>query len=58
VALHRPVNLVTSGTLWSPTLQNNAGDLEMVTAWPSLRFLIRDGKNGGFKFAEPDAPSS
>jgi hypothetical protein len=30
----------------------------MVTAWASLRFLIRDQENGGFKFAEPDAPSS
>jgi hypothetical protein len=56
--MHRPVNLVAFGTLWSPTPQNNAGDLEMVTAWASLRFLIRDQENGGFKFAESDAPSS
>jgi L-Lysine epsilon oxidase N-terminal/L-lysine epsilon oxidase C-terminal domain len=39
-----------SAGLWSPTSQNNAGDLAMVTAWAQLRFFIRDG-SGGFTFA-------
>jgi hypothetical protein len=53
---HRPYYV--NGALWSPTAQNNAGDLAMVTAWASLRFIIRDTKNGGFKFANQDAPTA
>jgi hypothetical protein len=58
--VHRPYYVSTATTapeLWSPTAQNNAGDLAMVTAWANLRFLLRDEKNGGFKFANPDAPT-
>jgi hypothetical protein len=58
--VHRPFYINPSnvqGGLWSPTAQNNAGDLAMVTAWASLRFIIRDG-SGGFAVAEPDVPSS
>jgi hypothetical protein len=54
--VHRPYYV--NGALWSPTAQNNAGDLAMVTAWASLRFIIRDTKNGGFKFANQDAPTA
>jgi hypothetical protein len=59
--VHRPYYVSTAATgtqLWSPTAQNNAGDLAMVTAWASLRFLVRDETNGGFKFANQDAPTA
>jgi hypothetical protein len=37
---HRPVQV--NNQPWSPTAQNNAGDLAMVTAWPSLSFVARN----------------
>jgi len=37
--VHRP-NWVGGGP-WSPTAQNNAGDLQMVTAWSGLGFVIQ-----------------
>jgi hypothetical protein len=43
---HRPVWV--AGRLWSPTAQNNAGDLQMVTAWSQLNFLK--------KTPDPDNP--
>jgi L-lysine epsilon oxidase-like protein len=36
---HRPVWV--NGAQWSPTPQNNAGDLQMVTAWSTLGFVVK-----------------
>jgi hypothetical protein len=36
---HRP--MWVNGAPWSPTAQNNAGDLEMVTAWAKLGFITK-----------------
>jgi hypothetical protein len=47
---HRPV--FVNGVPWSPTAQNNAGDLQMVTAWASLRFLKKTD-DGGIAPADP-----
>jgi L-lysine epsilon oxidase C-terminal domain len=46
---HRP-NWV-NGVPWSPTAQNNAGDLQMVTAWATLGF-IRNTPDQGFVVTE------
>jgi hypothetical protein len=35
--VHRPVWV--NGSMWSPTPQNNAGDLQMVTVWSELGFI-------------------
>jgi hypothetical protein len=51
--VHRP--FMFNGP-WSPTAQNNAGDLAMVTAWASLRFIVK--VNGGYDFAPSDQPTS
>jgi hypothetical protein len=45
---HRP-NWV-GGVPWSPTAQNNAGDLQMVTAWATLGFIINT--DNGFVVTE------
>jgi hypothetical protein len=37
---HRPMTVSTG--LWSPTPQNHAGDLQMVTAWPDLGFVLKN----------------
>ncbi|MEJ0074493.1 MAG: LodA/GoxA family CTQ-dependent oxidase [Alphaproteobacteria bacterium] len=37
--VHRPVNVLNNGP-WSPTPQNNAGDLQMVTMWSKLGFVV------------------
>jgi hypothetical protein len=37
--VHRP--MWVNGRPWSPTAQNNAGDLQMVTAWSGLGFVIQ-----------------
>ncbi len=37
---HRP--WMVNGTLWSPTTQTNAGNLQMVTAWANLSFVTRN----------------
>lgn len=42
---HRPVYV--GGGPWSPTAQNNAGDLQMVTAWASLPFLKKSTDEDG-----------
>ena len=52
--IHRP--FFFNNHPWSPTAQNNAGDLEMVTAWASLRFIVRT--DGGYDFAPSDKPTS
>jgi len=54
VAAHRPVYVTEyvdqqpsySGP-WSPTATNNAGDLQMVTAWASLKFLKKTTDDQG-----------
>jgi len=51
--VHRPVILsFNNGSSWSPTAQNNAGDLAMVTAWASLHFIVK--VDGGYDFAPSD----
>jgi hypothetical protein len=52
--VHRP--FIFNGQPWSPTAQNNAGDLGMVTAWASLRFIVKT--DGGYDFASSDKPTS
>jgi hypothetical protein len=52
--IHRP--FIVNGQPWSPTAQNNAGDLAMVTAWASLRFVVKT--DGGYDFAPSDQPAS
>jgi hypothetical protein len=42
---HRPVFVANYGP-WSPTPQNNAGDLEMVTVWAQLGFITKNQKGG------------
>jgi hypothetical protein len=37
--VHRP--FWVGGGPWSPTAQNNAGDLQMVTAWSGLGFVVQ-----------------
>jgi hypothetical protein len=60
--VHRPVFFGTPtqpALPWSPTAQNNAGDLAMVTAWASLRFIVlTTDKNGNvfFDFEPSDQP--
>ena len=40
--VHRPVFVLGyQFRAWSPTAQNNAGDLQMVTAWSTLGFITR-----------------
>jgi L-lysine epsilon oxidase C-terminal domain len=52
--VHRPV--FVNGQPWSSTAQNNAGDLQMVTAWARLPFLkITDQ---GLGPADSNAPTS
>src|SRR5205085_12624132 len=41
---HRPVWV--NGGPWSPTAQNNAGDLQMVTAWANLGFVTKTSDGG------------
>jgi len=41
---HRPV--FVNGGSWSPTAQNNAGDLAMVTAWAQLGFITKTSDGG------------
>jgi L-Lysine epsilon oxidase N-terminal/L-lysine epsilon oxidase C-terminal domain len=47
---HRPMEVTTylngqySGGQWSPTAQNHTGDLQMVTAWAQLGFVLRNPK--------------
>ena len=41
---HRPVWV--NGAPWSPTAQNNAGDLQMVTAWANLGFITKTSDGG------------
>jgi hypothetical protein len=41
---HRPMNVTTyqaGGGQWSPTSQNHTGDLQMVTEWSQLGFVLR-----------------
>jgi hypothetical protein len=52
---HRPI--FVNGEAWSPTAQNNAGDLQMVTAWSKLRFLKKT-KSGGIDFADLAPPTA
>jgi hypothetical protein len=54
--VHRP--FIFNGLPWSPTAQNNAGDLAMTTAWASLRFIVKS--DGGYDFAPspPDQPKA
>ncbi len=52
--IHRP--FIVNGQSWSPTAQNNAGDLAMVTAWASLRFIVK--VDGGYDFEPSDQPAS
>jgi hypothetical protein len=52
--VHRPVFF--NARPWSSTSVSNVGDLAMVTAWASLRFIIQ-GDNG-YQFAPSDAPPS
>jgi hypothetical protein len=56
--IHRPFYFHTPSSqgLWSPTAQNYAGDLAMVTAWASLRFFVQ--VDGGYDFAPTDKPTS
>ena len=57
--IHRPFyfHLASgAGGSWSPTAQNYAGDLAMVTAWASLRFFVK--VDGGYDFAPSDKPTS
>jgi hypothetical protein len=58
--VHRPFYFHTPSSqgLWSPTGQNYAGDLAMVTAWASLRFFLRIDDNFSFDFAPSDKPTS
>jgi hypothetical protein len=51
--VHRPFAF---GGPWSPTAQNNAGDLAMVTAWASLRFIVK--VDGQYVFAPPAKPTA
>ena len=51
---HRPV--FVNGAQWSPTAQNNAGDLQMVTAWAKLRFLKKTAD--GIDFADAEAAAT
>jgi hypothetical protein len=51
---HRPV--FVNGQPWSPTTQNNVGDLQMVTAWASLPFLRMIDQ--GIGPADPTVPTS
>jgi hypothetical protein len=46
--VHRPVWV--NGAPWSPTAQNNAGDLQMVTAWSALGFVTKS--DGGVNVVE------
>ena len=39
---HPPVPPSFGGGPWSPTPQNHAGDLQMVTAWAALGFILRN----------------
>jgi hypothetical protein len=55
--VHRPVFFQTDP--WSPTAQSNAGDLQMVTAWASLRFIVLTTDTSGnvsFDFEPSDKP--
>lgn len=47
---HRPVTV--NNNAWSPTQQNNAGDLAMVTLWPTLSF-IRDNPDATVQKLQP-----
>jgi hypothetical protein len=49
---HRPV--FVNGQPWSPTAQNNSGDLQMVTAWAALSFLKLTDQ--GIEPADPAIP--
>lgn len=46
--VHRPFWVLNFGP-WSPTPQNNAGDLQMVTTWPLLGFIKKTPD-------DPDSP--
>jgi hypothetical protein len=39
---HRPMEV--NNVAWSPTPQNHAGDLQMVTEWAGLGFVLRNPK--------------
>jgi len=54
--VHRP--FIFNGAPWSPTAQNNAGDLAMTTAWASLRFIIQSDGQYTFAPTPPDQPKS
>lgn len=43
---HRP--MFVNSQAWSPTANTNAGDLQMVTIWPTLSFVTRTPNAGPF----------
>jgi hypothetical protein len=40
--------MIVNGTPWSPTQENNADDLQMVTAWATRGFVTRTPNPGPF----------
>jgi hypothetical protein len=59
---HRPMEVITAGgapVQWSAGIpQTNSGDLEMVTAWKKLGFILGPTSNGSYVLVESDWPNS